>query len=153
MRALVQRVRRAAVYSGEKTLPGELLGAIGLGFVVLVGVHVRDTGDDAATLARRVAGLRVFDDEAGRLNRSILDVGGEVLSISQFTLYAETLRGRRPSFIDAAGPEEAEPLYRSFNSGLAGHGIRVVVGRFRTHMLVEIHNDGPVTILLETPTR
>jgi D-aminoacyl-tRNA deacylase len=153
MRALVQRVRRAAVYSGGKTDPGELLGEIGPGFVVFLGVHLRDTGDDAATLARRVAGLRIFDDQAGRLNRSIVDVGGEVLSIPQFTLYAETLRGRRPSFIDAAPPRDAEPLYLGFNTGLADHGIRVVSGRFRTHMLVEIHNDGPVTILLETPAR
>ncbi len=158
MRAVLQRVRRAAVYVLDDSRPesqevGETAGRIGRGFVVLLGVHVRDTPDDAAALAGRVAALRVFDDDAGRLNRSLLDVGGEVLSVPQFTLYADTRRGRRPSFIDAAPPAQAEPLYLRFNAGLAASGVRVVPGRFRAHMVVEIHNDGPVTIILDSPSR
>ncbi len=154
MRALVQRVRGAAVYVVETTAgagPGRELGRIGHGYVVLLGIRVDDTPRDAETLAGRVAGLRVFADDAGRMNRSILDVGGEVLSIPQFTLYADTRHGRRPSFIDAATPERAEPLYLRFNACLAASGVRVTPGRFRAHMTVEIHNDGPVTILLEAP--
>ena len=155
MRALVQRVRHAAVYSvedGAGAGPVDApVGRIGLGFVVLLGVRVDDTPQHADALAGRVAGLRVFADDAGRLNRSILDVGGEVLSIPQFTLYADTRHGRRPSFLDAAPPERAEPLYERFNARLAEAGIRVAPGAFRTHMLVEIHNDGPVTVLLEAP--
>ncbi len=150
MRAVVQRVRQAAVYI---VAGSELIGRIGQGCAVLLGVHVHDTLEDAAWLADRVAALRVFDDEAGRLNRSLADVGGEVLSIPQFTLYADTRRGRRPSFVEAALPEHAEPLYLRFNERLATAGVRVVAGRFRAHMVVEIHNDGPVTILLETPPR
>ncbi len=167
MRAVVQRVRQAAVYIVEERPAGEapeapaatrpggpaLVGRIGRGLAILVGVHVADTPEDAASLAGRIAGLRVFDDAAGRLNRSILDVRGEVLSIPQFTLYADTRRGRRPSFVEAAPPDVAEPLYRRFNEHLAAAGVRVVAGPFRTHMVVEIHNDGPVTILLETPLR
>jgi D-aminoacyl-tRNA deacylase len=159
MRAVIQRVRQAAVYvsdhpgAGSPPAPGEIAGRIGLGFVVLLGVHVNDVPDDAATLAGRVAALRVFDDEAGRLNRSLLDIGGEVLSVPQFTLYADTRRGRRPSFVEAAPPERAEPLYRRFNARLAEAGVRVVPGRFRTHMVVEIHNDGPVTIVLDSSSR
>ncbi|HLJ60450.1 MAG TPA: D-aminoacyl-tRNA deacylase [bacterium] len=155
MRALVQRVCRAAVYvvdDGTGTPSGEPVGRVGSGFVVLLGVRVGDTPQDAETLAGRVAGLRVFADDAGRMNRSILDVGGEVLSIPQFTLYADTRHGRRPSFVDAAPPEQAEPLYLRFNACLAAAGVPVVTGRFRAHMNVEIHNDGPVTILLEAPT-
>lgn len=155
MRALVQRVRRAAVYVVEAggTRPsadGELVGQIGRGFAVLVGVSRRDTPDDARRLAARVAALRVFGDDAGRLNRSVTDVGGEVLSVPQFTLYADTAGGRRPSFVAAAPPEQAEPLYRLFNETLMTAGVSVVPGRFRTHMIVEIHNDGPVTVMLET---
>jgi len=151
MRAVVQRVRQAAVYIVEEPGNAQLIGRIGPGLAVLLGVRVDDAPQDAATLAGRIAGLRIFDDEAGRLNRSILDAGGEVLSIPQFTLYADTRRGRRPSFVEAAPPEAAEPLYERFNAVLAAAGVRVVAGRFRTHMVVEIHNDGPVTILLETP--
>ncbi|HEV2356674.1 MAG TPA: D-aminoacyl-tRNA deacylase [bacterium] len=147
MRALVQRVRRAAVYVVDDAAAA---GEIGLGFAVLLGVSRADGPDDARTLAGRVATLRVFDDGAGRLNRSVVDVGGAVLSIPQFTLYADTTGGRRPSFLDAAPPDQAEPLYRLFNEALAAAGAPVVPGRFRTHMIVEIHNDGPVTILLDT---
>lgn len=155
MRALVQRVRRAAVYVVEdggtrSTAQNEPIGQIGRGFAVLLGVSRTDTPDDARSLAGRIATLRVFGDEAGRLNRSVTDVGGEVLSVPQFTLYADTTGGRRPSFVDAAPPEQAEPLYRLFNEALAASGVPVVPGRFRTHMIVEIHNDGPVTIMLET---
>lgn len=172
MRAIVQRVRQAAVYSMEDPRPAErsggsgrtpaaeggrtegtLIGRIGPGFALFLGVHVNDAPEDAEALAGRVAGLRVFSDEGGRLNWSILDVGGQVLSIPQFTLYADTRRGRRPSFTEAAAPERAEPLYQRFNAHLGAAGVPVVGGRFRTHMVVEIHNDGPVTILLETPSR
>jgi len=155
MRALLQRVRRAAVR--VPFLPGhgpeptdEVIGEIGPGLVVLLGVGVEDTADAARILAGRVAHLRIFADDRGRLNRSILDIGGQILSVSQFTLYADTSGGRRPSFVRAAPPETAEILYREFNRALEALGIRVVVGRFRAHMIVEIHNDGPVTILLES---
>jgi D-tyrosyl-tRNA(Tyr) deacylase len=159
MRALAQRVRRAEVrlparISGASPAGGgEVVGQIGAGMVVLVGVGVDDTLEDARLLATRLAHLRIFDDEAGRLNRSILDVSGDVLSIPQFTLYAETRGGRRPSFIRAAPPDRAEPLYLEFNRALEALGIRVVPGRFRTHMVVEIHNDGPVTLLLDSRDR
>jgi D-aminoacyl-tRNA deacylase len=161
VRALVQRVREAAVYVVPVSTPcgaggspaGTEAGRIGRGFAVLLGVRRGDTAAEARALASRVATLRVFDDDAGRLNRSITDVHGEVLSISQFTLYADTSGGRRPSFIDAAPPDEAEPLYRLFNDALASAGVRVVPGRFRTHMIVEIHNDGPVTVMLDTAAR
>ena len=156
MRALLQRVRRAAVR--VPFLPGhgpepadEVIGEIGPGMVVLLGVGVEDTADAARILAGRVAHLRIFADDRGRLNRSILDSGGQILSVSQFTLYADTSGGRRPSFVRAAPPETAEILYREFNRALEALGIRVVVGRFRAHMIVEIHNDGPVTILLDSP--
>jgi D-tyrosyl-tRNA(Tyr) deacylase len=155
VRALVQRVRRAAVYvveeGGAPPHPGGTpVGQIGCGVAVLLGVSRTDTPDDARVLAGRVATLRVFGDDAGRLNRSVIDVGGEVLSVPQFTLYADTAAGRRPSFVAAAPPEQAEPLYRLFNETLVASGISVVPGRFRTHMIVEIHNDGPVTVMLET---
>jgi D-tyrosyl-tRNA(Tyr) deacylase len=166
MRALVQRVRRAAVYvvdsagrqaAGSHEINagarGDPVGQIARGFAVLLGVSRADTPAEARTLAGRVATLRVFDDETGRLNRSVTDVGGEVLSIPQFTLYGDTTGGRRPSFVEAAPPDQAEPLYRLFNETLEAAGIRVVPGRFRTHMLVEIHNDGPVTLMLETGNR
>lgn len=118
--------------------------------VVLVGVGAGDTIADARQLAGRLAHLRIFSDDAGRLNRSILDVRGEVLSVSQFTLYADTRGGRRPSFVRAAAPEVAEPLYLEFNRALEATGLRVVPGRFRASMIVEIHNDGPVTLLLDS---
>jgi len=155
MRALVQRVRGAAVYLVDETRgpdsAGDQLGRVGRGLVVLLGVRLGDTPEDADALADRVVGLRIFADEAGRMNRSIQDVGGDVLSIPQFTLYADTRRGRRPGFTDAAPPEVAEPLYRRFNDRIVSSGVAVVPGRFRAHMVVEIHNDGPVTILLEAP--
>jgi D-tyrosyl-tRNA(Tyr) deacylase len=159
MRALVQRVRRAEVRVLAPSPqpipddPGECAGQIGGGLVVLLGVGTEDTVEDARYLAGRLGHLRIFNDDSGRLNRSLLDVGGEVLSISQFTLLADTSGGRRPSFVRAAAPEVAEPLYFEFNRALEAIGVRVVPGRFRTHMVVEIHNDGPVTILLDSRER
>jgi len=146
MRAVVQRVSEGSVRVGEETV-----GRIGLGYVVLLGVHARDTEAEAVALAEKIANLRVFEDDAGKLNRSILDVGGEVLSVSQFTLYGSTEKGRRPSFLDAAPPERAEALYQVFNDRLRALGVPVSTGRFRAEMSVEIHNDGPVTVILEQP--
>ena len=146
MRAVVQRVTEGSVRVGEETV-----GRIGRGYVVLLGVHANDTEAEAVSLAEKIANLRIFDDDAGKLNRSILDVGGEVLSVSQFTLYGDTEKGRRPSFLDAAPPERAEALYQVFNDRLRALGVPVSTGRFRAVMTVEIHNDGPVTLLLDLP--
>jgi len=139
----VQRVSRARVRVGE-----EVAGEIGAGLCVLLGVA---RGDDAAVvsrLAEKIARLRIFEDENGRFDRSVLDVGGEALVVSQFTLIADTAKGNRPSFADAATPDEAEPLYDRFCETLRGHGIRVATGRFGARMEVELVNDGPVTIVL-----
>ncbi|HDD24395.1 MAG: D-tyrosyl-tRNA(Tyr) deacylase [Chloroflexi bacterium] len=144
MRALIQRVSRASVSVG-----GEVVGAIGRGVVVLVGVTHGDTEEQAEWLARKVAGLRIFEDNAGKMNAGLLDVDGAALVISQFTLYADCRKGRRPGFTDAAPPEVAEPLVEHFAQALQGYGVPVKTGVFGAHMLVEIHNDGPVTILLE----
>jgi len=144
MRALVQRVSEARV-----VVEGEVVGAIGQGYVVLLGVHVRDTEAEARGLAEKVATLRIFGDDEGKMNRSVIDVGGAVLSVSQFTLYGSTEKGRRPSFIDAAPPELASALYETFNARLRALGVPVETGRFRAHMVVEIHNDGPVTLMLD----
>jgi len=144
MRALVQRVSRAAVY-----VDGETVASIGHGVVVLVGVTHGDTETQAEWLARKVAGLRIFEDAEGRMNAGLLDVGGDALVVSQFTLYADARKGRRPSFTEAAPPEVAEPLVDHFARALAAMGVPVQTGVFGAHMLVEIHNDGPVTILLE----
>lgn len=145
MRAVVQRVARASV-----SADGETVGSIGRGLVVLLAVATDDGPDQAHVMAEKVVHLRVFDDEAGRLNRSVQDVGGSVLVISQFTLYGDTSRGRRPSFVRAARPEHAETLVERFVEGVRGRDVAVATGRFRAKMLVEIHNDGPVTIVLET---
>lgn len=145
MRALVQRVRFGAV-----RVEGRTVAAVGPGLVVLVGVRDGDTEEDARFLARKVAHLRIFPDEQGKLNRSVLETGGEVLSVSQFTLYGDCRKGNRPSFVDAAGPERALPVYEAFNQALASHGVPVRTGVFGAVMLVEIHNDGPVTIWLDT---
>ena len=144
MRVLVQRVREASV-----TVEGEVVGAIDQGFVALVGVGHADGEEQAAWLAKKVAGLRVFEDEEGKFNRSLLDVGGAALVVSQFTLYADSRKGRRPSFTDAAPPEVAEPLVARFADLLRAQGVPVEMGVFGAMMLVEIHNDGPVTIWLE----
>jgi len=144
MRALIQRVSRASV-----SVKGKVIGEIGRGVVVLVGVTHGDTEEQAEWLARKVAGLRIFEDSAGKMNAGLLDVDGAALVISQFTLYADARKGRRPGFTDAAPPEVAEPLVARFVQALRGHGVPVETGVFGAYMLVEIHNDGPVTILLE----
>jgi len=144
VRALVQRVT-----SAEVTVDGEVVGAIGAGLCVLVGVTHTDDAAVAAKLAAKVAQLRVFDDEAGAMNRSLLDVGGGALVVSQFTLYGDTARGRRPSWAAAARPEQAEPLVDAFTRELAAMGVAVASGRFRADMQVALVNDGPVTLLLE----
>jgi D-tyrosyl-tRNA(Tyr) deacylase len=126
------------------------VGEIGPGFVVLLGIGREDTRADAQYLAEKVVNLRVFEDEEGKMNLSLLDVGGEILAISQFTLYGDCRKGRRPSFTAAAPPEEARALYEGFVQEVAGYGLRVATGQFQAHMLVEIHNDGPVTLLLDS---
>jgi D-tyrosyl-tRNA(Tyr) deacylase len=147
VRAVVQRVRRAAVRVGE-----EIVGDIGPGLAVLLGVAVEDGDAEAVMLAEKVARLRIFDDEAGKLNRSVTDIGGSVLVVSQFTLYGDTRKGRRPSFIRAAQWEQAQPLCDRFAARLRDFSLPVATGRFRATMLVEIHNDGPVTLILDTET-
>jgi D-tyrosyl-tRNA(Tyr) deacylase len=144
MRALLQRVTRASV-----TVDGQVVGRIGRGFVVLLGVTHADTRAEAEWVATKIAGLRVFDDEAGKMNRSLGDVGGELLVVSQFTLYGDARKGRRPSFSDAAVPEQAEPLVDWFVDCLRRAGFAVATGVFGAHMDVAIHNDGPVTLLVE----
>lgn len=142
MRALVQRVRSAAVSLAPD---GEGIAAIGPGLLVLLGVRTGDSPAEADRIARKVLALRVFDDDAGRMNRSVVDVAGEVLCISQFTLYGDTRRGNRPSYVAAAPPEEAEPLYERVRHALDAQG-----GRFGARMAVELVNDGPVTLLVES---
>ena len=144
MRVLLQRVENAAV-----SVEGELVGAIGRGFLALVGVAPADTGETARKLAAKTARLRVFDDEAGLMNRSLIDVGGEALAVSQFTLYADTRRGNRPGLTDAAPPQQGEELYLAYVEALRAEGVRVATGAFGAHMRVSLVNDGPVTILLE----
>ena len=144
MRAVLQRVRR-----GRVAVADQMVAEIGPGLVVLLGVGRGDTAADADWLAEKVATLRVFEDGEGKSNLSVQDVGGAVLVVSQFTLYADTRKGRRPSFLDAALPEAAAPLVQRFGERLASLGIRVQSGVFGAHMVVEIENDGPVTIWLE----
>lgn len=147
MRAVVQRVSE-----GRVTVDGEVVGEIGQGLVVLVGVTHGDTEAQARWLARKIAGLRIFEDDAGKLNRSVQDVGGEILVVSQFTLYADARKGRRPSFIHAAPPEVAEPLIEHFCQALREEGLTVATGRFRAMMQVCLCNEGPVTIIVDTPS-
>jgi len=144
MRALVQRVSKASV-----TVDDKVISQIGKGLVVLLGIGHDDGKEQARFLAEKVANLRIFEDEQGKTNLSILDVKGEAIVVSQFTLYANTQKGRRPSFIEAALPEVAEPLVDRFVELLRGHGVPTQTGIFGADMLVEIHNDGPVTIWLE----
>lgn len=144
MRVLLQRVSKASVMVDE-----EIVGAIDQGFVILAGVGHGDGDEQAQWLAKKIAGLRIFEDAEGKFNLSLQDVDGAALVISQFTLYADARKGRRPSFTHAAPPEIAEPLVRRFADFLAAEGIPVEMGVFGAHMLVEIHNDGPVTIWLE----
>jgi len=147
MRACVQRVSRAQV-----TVAGEVCGRIGPGFLVLLGVAEGDTEADARWMADKIATLRVFEDGQGKMNLGLADVGGSMLVVSQFTLLGDCRKGRRPSFTSAAPPEKAEELYEAFCSVVKGHGIAVATGRFRQHMEVELVNDGPVTLLLDTPS-
>lgn len=148
MRAVVQRVRYAQVKVGDA-----LVSKIGPGFVVLAGIAQGDTEEDVEYLASKLSGLRVFEDKWGKLNLSIREVDGEALVVSQFTLYGDCRRGRRPSFDDAAGPEKALGLYTQLVESLRKKGVRVAEGRFQEKMLVELGNDGPVTILLDSHRR
>ena len=145
MRAVVQRVSRARVTVKEWTT-----GEIGIGLLVLLGVGHGDTEADAIYLAEKVAGLRVFEDEDSKMNRSVQDVGGSVLAVSQFTLYGDVRRGKRPSFDGAAPPEQARRLYEVFVERVQGMGLRCETGRFQEMMQVELVNEGPVTILLDS---
>ena len=144
MRALLQRVSRASV-----TVNGQTISSIGKGLLILLGVGHQDGEEQVRFLAEKTANLRIFEDEHGKTNLSVLDVKGEAIVVSQFTLYADTRKGRRPSFIDAALPEVAAPLVDRFAVLLRGHGVPTQTGKFGAHMEVEIHNDGPVTIWLE----
>jgi D-tyrosyl-tRNA(Tyr) deacylase len=144
MRAVVQRVSRGSV-----SVEGRQVAEIGPGLVVLAGVGRGDGEAQADWLAEKIANLRIFEDALGKMNRSVLEIGGSVLVVSQFTLYADAQKGRRPAFIDAAPPSEAEPLLGYLVKRLAFYGVSAQTGVFRAHMQVEIQNDGPVTILLE----
>ena len=144
MRVVLQRVRRGRVSVG-----GASVAEIGPGLVILIGVGRGDTAAEAVALAEKTSLLRIFEDSEGKMNRSLIDAGGEALVVSQFTLYADTAKGRRPSFLGAADPADAEPLVRRYADGLQQAGIVTRLGLFGAHMLVEIENDGPVTIVLE----
>ena len=145
MRVVIQRVSRAAV-----RVASEEVGKIGQGFLILLSVAPGDTAEDAQYLARKIVELRVFEDAAGLMNSSLAHVGGSILAISQFTLLADCRKGRRPSFTDAARPEEAQPLFEHFVAAVRSRGIPVETGRFAAHMQVELVNDGPVTLLLDS---
>jgi D-tyrosyl-tRNA(Tyr) deacylase len=145
MRAVVQRVSRAQV-----TVNGEIAGQIGLGLLVLLGVGRDDSEADATYLAEKIAGLRVFEDAQGKMNLSVKDVGGSVLAVSQFTLYGDVRRGKRPSFDAAAPPEKARQLYEFFIEQIRAAGLRCETGRFQEMMQVELVNEGPVTIILDS---
>ncbi len=144
MRVVIQRVQHGKVIVDENTV-----AEIGHGIVILVGIGPEDAEPQAKYLAEKIANLRIFADENGKTNLSVLDVGGEAIVVSQFTLYADTRKGRRPSFINAAPPELAEPLVKRFAEMLRYHGVKTQIGEFGANMMVEIHNDGPVTIIIE----
>ena len=148
MRAVIQRVESASV-----SVEGEIRGQIGAGFLVLIGVEEGDGDADFKYIADKVPNLRVFEDEQGKMNRSLLDVGGELLAVSQFTLLGDARGGRRPSFITAARPETADPMYERLVADWRARGIRVETGVFGAHMKVSLVNDGPVTILLDSRRR
>lgn len=145
MRVILQRSKKASV-----SVAGSVTGAIDLGYVLLVGITHEDTEKDADYCARKIAQMRLFEDADGKMNRSILENGGDILSISQFTLYGDIRKGRRPSFIEAARPDQAEPLWNSFNRLLRNEGLRVEEGVFGAMMDVELVNDGPVTMIVES---
>ncbi len=144
MRVILQRVSRASV-----SIEGRVVGAIGAGYCLLVGFTHADTAAQAEWMADKVAGLRLFADPEGKMNLGLAEVGGEILVVSQFTLYGDASKGRRPSFVDAARPEAAIPLYEGFVAALRGRGLAVATGAFGAMMAVEIHNEGPVTLILE----
>ena len=148
MRAVIQRVESASV-----SVEGEIRGQIGAGFLVLIGVEEGDGDADFRYIAEKVPNLRVFEDEQGKMNRSLLDVGGELLAVSQFTLLGDARGGRRPSFITAARPETADPMYERLVADWRARGIRVETGVFGAHLKVSLVNDGPVTILLDSRRR
>jgi D-tyrosyl-tRNA(Tyr) deacylase len=145
MRAVLQRVSRARVVVGE-----EVVGQIGRGLLVLLGVARGDTPAQAEWLADKVVGLRIFEDAEGKMNRDVTEAGGAVLVVSQFTLYGDCRKGRRPSFIDAAPPEEAVPLYEAFVNAVKARGVPVATGQFQAMMAVELVNDGPVTLIVDS---
>ena len=148
MRAVVQRVSEASV-----TVAGEAVGAIGPGLLVLLGVAPGDGDAEARWLADKIVGLRIFEDDAGKMNRSVLEIGGAILVVSQFTLYGDCRKGRRPSFVDAALPAPAEHWYEEFVRMARGHGLPVQTGRFGADMKVALVNDGPATFILDSPPR
>ena len=148
MRACIQRVSRA-----EVVVDGDVTGQIDAGLLVLLGVAERDTDDELSWLADKIINLRIFPDDEGKMNRSLIDTGGELLVVSQFTLYGDCRKGRRPSFIDAAQPEKAERMYDQFADYVTEQGIRVATGRFRADMKVSLTNDGPVTLWIDTAGR
>lgn len=145
MKVVIQRSKQASV-----TVDGNVTGAIDKGYVLLVGITHTDTAEDIAYCAKKIAELRLWEDEEGKMNRSILEVGGDILSVSQFTLYAETKKGRRPSFTAAARPEQAKPMWDAFNDALRQFGLRVETGIFGAMMDVALINDGPVTIIVDS---
>lgn len=145
MRVVIQRAKQGSV-----TVDGVVTGAIDKGYVLLVGITHTDTEEDVAYVAKKITDLRLWEDEDGKMNHSILEAGGAILSVSQFTLYADTKKGRRPSFVDAARPEQAKPLWETFNEALRGHGLQVETGIFGAMMDVALINDGPVTITVES---
>jgi D-tyrosyl-tRNA(Tyr) deacylase len=145
MRGVIQRVSR-----GRVPVDGETVGEIGKGLVVLLGIGLDDNQQDVEYLVEKIVNLRIFEDDEGKLNKSLLDISGELMVISQFTLYGDCRKGRRPSFIQAASPDKAEELYGIFIKKALQYGIRVETGQFQKEMLVEIYNDGPVTILLDS---
>jgi D-aminoacyl-tRNA deacylase len=145
VRSVVQRVSSASV-----KVDNEIVGQIDRGFLVLLGVGTDDADEDAVMLAEKIAGLRVFEDDDGKMNLSLSDVDGRILVVSQFTLFGDCRKGRRPSFVEAARPEKAELLYETFVAEIRGQGIAVETGRFQTHMDVSLVNDGPVTLMLDS---
>ena len=148
MRAVVQRVSKASV-----TIAQQEVGTIDQGLVILLGIHEKDTQDDVDYLVKKIAQMRIFEDEQGKMNRSVEDVEGQILSVSQFTLFADTKKGNRPSFISAARPETAIPLYEAFNEGIRNRGITVATGQFGADMAVSLINDGPVTIIIDSQNK
>ena len=148
MRAVVQRVSKASV-----TIAQQEVGTIDQGLVILLGIHEKDTQDDVDYLVKKIAQMRIFEDEQGKMNRSVEDVEGQILSVSQFTLFADTKKGNRPSFISTARPETAIPLYEAFNEGIRNRGITVATGQFGADMAVSLINDGPVTIIIDSQNK